>query len=67
MSFVTFFYVGGMSTLLDCHTLVGMMISVEQGAVTTINTTVNPALNSQQAIYYSGCRPKHPSTTARYA
>ena len=39
--------------------------SVPQGAVTTINCAVNPALNSQQAIYYSEGTPKRPSVTAR--
>ena len=43
----------------------GMGRSVPQGAVTTINCAVNPALNSQQAIYYSEGIPKRPSVTAR--
>ena len=40
--------------------------SVPQGAVTTINCAVNPALNSQQAVYYSEGAPKLPSNTARF-
>ena len=40
--------------------------SVAQGAVTTINCAVNPALNSQQAIYYNEGPPKQPTATARY-
>ena len=45
--------------------VLGMGRSVPQGAVTTINCAVNPALNSQQAIYYSEGIPKRPSVTAR--
>ena len=40
--------------------------SVPQGAVTTINCAINPALNSQQAIYYSEGTPKRASVTARF-
>ena len=40
--------------------------SVPQGAVTTINCAVNPALNSQRAIYYSEGAAKLPSNTARF-
>ena len=45
--------------------VLGMGRSVPQGAVTTINCAVNPALNSQQAIYYSEGTPKRPSVIAR--
>ena len=38
----------------------------EKGAMTTINCAVNPTLNSQQAIYYSSCRPAQANDTARY-
>ena len=39
--------------------------SPEKGAMTTINCAVNPVLNSQQAFYYSSCRPVQVNDTAR--
>ena len=51
---------------MHCCTLsVGMGRSIEEGAVTIINCAVNPALNSQQALYYSEGRLTQPSRTAR--
>ena len=47
-------------------TCIGLGRSPEKGAVTTINCAVNPALNSQQAVYYSSnSRPEQASETAR--
>ena len=43
----------------------GLGRSPEKGAMTTINCAINPALNSQQAVYYSSCRPAQANNTAR--
>ena len=45
---------------------VAFMRSIKDGAATTINCAVNPALNSQQCSYYSNCAPRQPSNTAMY-
>lgn len=42
------------------------MRNVTDGAATTINCAVNPALNSQQCFYYSNCAPKQPTAIARH-
>ena len=42
------------------------MRNVKDGAATTINCAVNPELNSQQCFYYADCRPKQPTSIARY-
>ena len=44
----------------------GLGRTPEKGAITTINCAVNPALNSQQAIYYSSnSTPEQTTETAR--
>ena len=37
--------------------VLGFAKSPKKGALTTINCAINPTLNSQQAIYYSDCKP----------
>ena len=44
----------------------GLGRTPEQGAITTINCAINPALNTQQAIYYtSNTLPEQATETAR--
>jgi len=46
----------------------GLGRTPQQGAITIINCAVNPALNSQQAVYYdSNCRPEQATDAARYS
>ena len=43
-----------------------MVRDAKAGAITTINCTVNPQLNSGQCFYYDSCRVKDPSAVSRY-
>ena len=38
----------------------------KEGAATTLNCAVNPALNSQQAAYYEDCREKPCNPDAKW-
>ena len=50
----------------SCYTCTGLARKPNKGAVPSLNSAVNPALNSQQAIYYSAkSRPEQTTETAR--
>ena len=42
----------------------GFAKTPENGALTSINCAVNPALNSQKAMLYSDCKPDQAPATA---
>ena len=48
------------------HATIALGRNPEKGAMTTINCAINPTLNSQQAVYYSNCRPAQANDIARY-
>lgn len=43
----------------------GMTVTPEKGAMTTINCAVNPELAEVSGVYYSNCKPAQPSSLAR--
>ena len=43
----------------------GLSITPEKGAMTTINCAVNPELAGVSGVYYEKCKPAQPSRLAR--